>query len=559
MLNYYNTILLNITCQAIERQLFKIDFINDAMTHFLRTFQTLSYSTWVLFWLVAGLIIRLILIISSGWRIDFDEAFNGLLAFGIMRGEFVLFTPPEVVGGTGSPYILAGLFSIFGSSAIVFRVLSLIWSGCYIITTGWLAKTAYNKRVGILAMGFASLAPPYMLIIGMKVWSSYIETILLGNLLFLATHHLLHSQSTTTKIRWMIACGLLTGVMFWLTWIGFYYFLPVAIILLWKGRSILFRWGWLGIVAFFAGSLPFWIFNIPRGMPTIARFTSDAPMTVEQMIRVLFDFVSVRFPILVSGHPSWGYEAVGLSLSLAILYAIGLLFVVRYLKRTRPLQVMFALFIISVLLLYAMSTNSRNALPEFNPWGIDATGRYVLMLHSVLPIGIALLISMIWQRKQQIAIIVFASILGINSMGALTVNPHRAFDSPYYDRLPNDLTPLIDFLEAHDIHYAWVDGGIGHVLMFLTEEQILTEDYRSVFLAGGLLRKPDLLEDIQRASPTVFITPIYEGQQNPPLQLALQEVDISYEMVSITPTLVVYIIEDNFDPAQIADGLGYQY
>ena len=220
---------------------------------------------------------------------------------------------------------------------------------------------------------------------------------------------------------------------------------------------------------------------------------------------------------------------------------------------------MLALFIITLPLLYAMSTNSRNALPEFNPWGIDATGRYVLMLHSVLPIGIALFISKLWQWKQQIAIILFLSILGINTIGALTVNLHRAFDSPYYDRLPNDLTPLIDFLDAREIRYAWVDGGIGHVLMFLTEERILTEDYRSVFLAGGLLRKPDILEDIQRASPTVFITPIYADQQNPPLQQALDAIGITYDVVRVTPTIAVYIIEGMFDPAQIADGLGYQY
>jgi hypothetical protein len=529
------------------------------MIPFQRVFQTISTSKWILVWLIIGLALRLILIINSGWRIDFDEAFNGLLAFGIMQSDIVLFTPPEVVGGTGSPYILAGLFAIFGSSAMVFRVLSLIWSGLYILSTGWLAKTAYGERVGILAMGFASLAPPYILFVGMKLWSSYIETILLGNLLFLATHHLLQSQSTRQTIRWIITCGLIAGDMFWLTWLGFYYFLPVAIVLLWKGRKSLYRWGWIGFVAFLAGSLPFWIFNISQGMPTFVHFMSDAPMTPEQIGRVLVDFITVRFPILVSGHPSWGYDAIGLSILLAIIYALGLIFVIKHMQSQHPLRIMLALFIVSVPLLYVMSPNSRNALHEFNPWGIDATGRYVLMYHSILPIGLGLLIGKLWQWKQQLAILLFVSILGINSLGALTLNSERAFDSPYYDRLPRDLTPLIDFLDKRNIHHAWVDGGIGHVLMFITEERILTEDYHSLFLAGGLLRQPDVLEDIQSTSPTVFITPIYEGQQNPPLQQALNNKAIPYEMVRVTPTLAVYIIDDNFDPMHIAGGLGYQY
>jgi|GEM_PF-1178212 len=534
-------------------------FQNESMAQIQRTFQTISIWRWMLFWLICGIIIRLALIIFSGWHIDFDEAFNGLLAFDIMQGDLVLFTPPEVVGGTGSSYFLAGLFSIFGSSAITFRALSLIWSGFYIITIGLLAKSAYGERISILAMGFASLAPPYMLIIGMKIWSSYIETILLGNLLFLAGYHLLQSQSNRQSIHWMMICGLLAGVMFWLTWLGFYYFLPVGLILLWRGRQILFRWGWVGIIAFLAGSLPFWIFNIPQGMPTVVRFTSDTPMTLEQIGRVLIDFLTTRFPILVSAYPSWGYDANGLSLILAIVSVIGLCLIIRHLKSSHPLQFMLAIFVFCVPLLYAMSTNSRNALSEFNPWGIDATGRYILMLHSVLPIGLALLIHKIWQWKQAVALVLFISILGMNSISALTINHERAFDSPYYDRLPRDLTPLIHFLDARDIHYAWVDGGIGHVLMFLTEERVLTEDYRSVFLAGGLLRQPDNLNKIQSASPTVFITPIVEGQQHPPLQQALDNTTIPYEMIRVTETLAVYIIDANIDPMQIADGLGYQY
>jgi hypothetical protein len=209
--------------------------------------------------------------------------------------------------------------------------------------------------------------------------------------------------------------------------------------------------------------------------------------------------------------------------------------------------------------MYALSTNSRNALPDFNPWGIDATGRYILMLYSVLPIGVALLIERIWQWRKSIGYGVFGCIILINTLGTLSMNPFRAFDSPYYDRLPHDLSPLIAFLDERDIHHAWVDGGIGHVLMFLTQEDILTEDYHSVFLAGGLLRQPAVLEAIQSAHPTVFITPIYAGQDLPPLQIALQNSGATYEMTHVTPTLAVYIINAVFDPMQVASGLGYQY
>lgn len=514
---------------------------------------------WASFWLFGGTVIRLMVVIGSGWRIDFDEAFNGLLAFNILGGDWVFFTPPEVVGGTGTPYLLAVIFSILGSSAVTFRLLSLLWSGLYILSTGWLAHLAYGKRIGILTMGFAAFAPPYMQFVGMKLWSSYIETILLGNLLFIAVYYLLHHENSRQTVYWMLLCGWVAGVMFWLTWLGFYYYIPVGLMLLWKGRRQLIRWGWVGLLAFVVGSLPFWIFNIPRGMPTFIRVMSDAPMTPDQIMRVLGDLITVRFPMLVSGHPAWGYSASGLAILMAIVYAVGLLTIVRQASSWKPLPIMLAILVFTVPLLYAISTHSRNALPEFNPWGIDATGRYVLMFHTVLPIGVALLTHHIWKWKNAIGIGLFIGVIALNIGGTLTINSERAFDSPYYDRLPRDLSPLIDFLDRRDIHHAWVDGGIGHVLMFLTEKRVVTEDYRSVFLAGGLVRQPDVLMQIQAADPTVFITPIYAGQEHPPLQQALDSHAIPYEMVRVTPEIAVYIIEGNFDPQQVASGLGYQY
>lgn len=508
--------------------------------------------------LIIGLSLRLFLIINSKWRIDFDEAFNGILAFGIQQGKLYLFTPPEVLGGTASPYLLAIIFSILGASAQSFRLLSLLWSALYILSIAYMANLAYGERISKIAGLLASLAPPYMLFVGLKLWSSYIETILLGNLLIIAAYHLLSAKANPTKIRWIILCGLTAGLMFWLTWLGFYYFLPVGLVLLWHKGRWLITWGWIGVLAFLVGSLPFWIFNIPRGMPTFQRFVSDAPMTTDQILRVFADFVAIRFPLLVSGHSTWGYAQSPLALVVAIIYALGLVMILRH-SRKSSINMILGLLLPSIVLLYCLSTNSRNALPEFNPWGIDATGRYLLMLHSILPIGLALLIQRFSLWRRNLAFILLLIVLSINVLSALRIDVRRAFDSPYYDRLPDDLTPLIDFLEKRDVHEAWVDGGIGHVIMFLTQEGIRTEDYHSVFLSGGLIRLPEVLEAVQSANPTVFITPIYSGQQNPPLQQVLDSANIDYEMTRVTSTLIVYIIPENIDPMRVASGLGYQY
>jgi len=150
-------------------------------------------------------------------------------------------------------------------------------------------------------------------------------------------------------------------------------------------------------------------------------------------------------------------------------------------------------------------------------------------------------------------------VLFVNLSGTLRLNLIRAFDSPYYDRLPYTLDPLIDALDEHDIQHVWTDFGIANVLMFQTEERILAADYRDIYLAGGLVRFPDRLTAIESAAQTAYVTPIYENQQNPPLQQAFDASSIGYEMIRVTPMLAIYLPLESMSPEDVAAGLGYQY
>ncbi len=135
----------------------------------------------------------------------------------------------------------------------------------------------------------------------------------------------------------------------------------------------------------------------------------------------------------------------------------------------------------------------------------------------------------------------------------------RAFDSPYYDRLPENLQPLIDYLDEQGIRRVWVDNGIGHVLMFKTQERILAADYYDAYLTYGFVRFPDALAAVEQAERTAFVVPIYSGQQDPPVEQALDSAGIGYIFTDVLPTLRVYVPDKRVDPALIAAGLGYQY
>src|SRR5690606_17574012 len=188
-------------------------------------------------------------IIPSGWRMDYDEAMVGLLGLRVLRGEFMTFIPAQATLGAIEPYLLAPLFGLFDATPVMVRILSLLLSAAYIVTVGLLARAAFDEQVGIIAAVLAAIAPSYMLVTGMKIWGSTIETLVLGNVLLLVTYTALNAQANPNRAyRIPLQMGLIGGVMFWIAWLGFYYFVPVGVMLLWRGREAIRRGWWAGLI-----------------------------------------------------------------------------------------------------------------------------------------------------------------------------------------------------------------------------------------------------------------------------------------------------------------------
>lgn len=503
------------------------------------------------FIIAAGLLLRLALIHVSGWRIDYDEALNGLVARDLLRGIPHAFLPPEVVMGTGEAAALAALFIPFGATPATIRLLALLLNVVYIGATALLARDAFGGRAGLLAGLFAALAPPYLLVTSVKIWGGYISILALGGVFFL----LLAGAIRRDDPRRLALAGLVGGVMFWMTFLSLYYLAAGALIALWRGRHVLRR-GLIGAAtAFMVGSLPFWLFNAANGFPTFTRLTGDSGMTPAESLGVLDHFGRALLPMLSSAGPGWARDESAAGVIVALIGAAGLL---ALLARARDSGAagLLALLAPCALLIYALSPHSRNI---WNPWGVDATGRYLLMLYTALPVGLALLVEALARRRMLAGATLAGLILALNLAGAARIDPARAFNSPYYDRLPPSLEPLIAYLDAEGVAHVWTDAGLGQVLMFITGERIVAADYYDSRMAGGVIRFPHALTAVERATRTAFITPIYAGQAHPPLQQALDAAGVNYTVERVTPELAVYIPAAPLDPVEVAAGLGWQY
>ncbi|MBN1201743.1 MAG: hypothetical protein JXJ20_07810 [Anaerolineae bacterium] len=520
----------------------------------------------ILLLILAGLALRLALLIHAGWRYDYDEGMVGLQVLHILDGARPVFHPGQPYLAALESYLIAPVFWLFGANAVTLKLIPWLLSGVYVGTTGWLGWRAFDRQVGVLSALLAAFAPAYLLVIGIKTWGATAETLVLGNLSLICASYVLDgTQPLCTRQRAAVALGFVSGVAFWVSWLIAFFAAPILLVLLWHGRDVLRRRWWAMALAFLAGSAPLWGYNLAHDFATFRHLFSDQGDTWGNAWAVLDHLNYDLAPRLVSGDPAWQLLSWDAIWWLQIVYEGGLIGLLIWARRgpwqaaRRTTRVMLALFALCLPPVYVLSGYGNHALNEF---GFDATGRYVLMVHAVLPVGAAALcVGLVrwraWLKYPAAAIL--SSVISLNLLGAVRLNPTQGFVSPYYTRQPPTLDPLIDFLDEQGIRHVWADVGVAHVLMFETQERILAADWYDIYGAKGIVRFPDVPLQIQAAERVAFVEVILPGQANTRFEQAFRASGVPHAVVRVAPDLLVIVPFAPIDPAVLGDGLGYQF
>jgi len=103
---------------------------------------------------LAGLALRLGLLVRAGWRYDYDEGMVGLQVLRILRGERPVFHPGQPYLAALESYLIAPFFAAFGADAVTLKLVPWLLAGVYTATTGWLGWRAFDRRVdrGVLGL-----------------------------------------------------------------------------------------------------------------------------------------------------------------------------------------------------------------------------------------------------------------------------------------------------------------------------------------------------------------------------------------------------------------------
>ncbi|HEX8995813.1 MAG TPA: hypothetical protein VF812_07270 [Ktedonobacterales bacterium] len=210
----------------------------------------------------------------------------------------------------------------------------------------------------------------------------------------------------------------------------------------------------------------------------------------------------------------------------------------------------------------------------------DEAGRYAVPLALALPALLLALFAapLVWsalriRRRGPTAALSVASLqrgwsialaallIGGAAQGAtyFTASPATTFHSPYYMYAPPArMTPLLDYLRAHDIHTAWCNHWLGNVVTFESEGQTVCADYYDQMVRHGIPRPPDVYQQVNASANPSFILALTSA--HPILAQELDAQGIPYTL-TVLPEEGVTIITParRVDPATVVPGLAEDY
>lgn len=530
----------------------------------------LSRRVWRL--AVAGVValaavIRLVLLVRANWMIEADEATLGLVARDIQT-EHVrpIFYPGQAYMGTLQAYVAAVLFEIFGMSRQVIKLVPLAGSLAFVATLMLLARRVYDDRAGTVA-GLAAAVPSlYVISNTVRMYGPMIEVKAIGNVILLIAIDTVYRDDPPARY-WprCVALGLLTGFGFWLHTAVLFYALPAAVVLLarWPRRALTVALP-IGIPTFVLGALPVFWFARDHDYTTFhyllgtgsERTDRDLLAVGNHLVRhILPRFLGVSFP----GQD----QPLVLQLLVAVPTVAALVWIAARswrapldwlrlrVPQTHP-EVVLVLFGAVTLLGYLLSRFSIYAV-QFST--VDATGRYLTPLASLIPIAIA---GAAWRLAQHgrtgelVAATGVAAVL-LGCLGSyLTTDPHQIFQSPYYRKLPTSNDALITALDDMGVDAVWIDHWAGKPLMFDSEGRIAAADYVDLRVWHGIDRLGAMSARVFAAPNPAFV--FVTDAPRVPLEDTLAARDIPFDARSAGGYRIVHPLTP-VDPATVVDDL----
>ncbi len=521
--------------------------------------------------LAVGLALKALILITGASTFDADEAIVGLMARHILQGDLPVFFYGQRYMGAIDAYLTVPFFLALGPTVLAMRLLQVTLYLGVLVTTYAAALRLSRSRFGAAAAAL-QIAVPSVLFSTYTTASlgSYVETLLLNNLLLLVGWGILSGERDTPG-RWLLA-GLLAGIGWWGMALIVVVAAPLALLGLWHfHRRMPWRRVGLLLAGFVVGALPWIIATLGAAGEVLGDLAGVRYGAVAETFEAgfgpagrLVSLLALNLPALFGLRPPWStaWNLLPVGLIVTALYAMVLLRALRRaLSPTEPpdAHLMPGSLLGGWALLLALFVGTS--------FGIDPTGRYLLPLYPLLAILAGEWLGRVRGGVEMqagrhglwIAPLLLAVLIGYNAYGnlrAIAENPPgltTQFDP--ISHIPHDHDgELIAFLDQIGVDRGYSNYWVAYRFAFLTGERVL--------LAPRLPYKADLdytyLDDryprytglVRQAEQIVYVTSNHPALDEA-LAARLDALGVAHRIERIGPYTVFYDLSEPVTPEQI--------
>jgi len=223
--------------------------------------------------------------------------------------------------------------------------------------------------------------------------------------------------------------------------------------------------------------------------------------------------------------------------------------------RLRPLDGVLVL----LLCIPALFVLSGFGGPALNPYGFDATGRYVAPIWSALAVVLGAALASVWRVRRWLGVALVLVPLSVNLTAFASIEPLQAFQSPYWERLPVSNASLLAALREQGVTAVWINHWAGQPLMFDARtigQPLIAYDWYDVE-AGGIDRFPEYRAQVAQSERPAFV--LVTDEPEPDLVLRLRQLSVTFVVERTPPYVVVIPVSRRIDPSEVASALDYRY
>ncbi len=429
---------------------------------------------------LAGLVLRIAILLSPLGALEADEAVVGLMARHILEGDRPLFYWGQAYLGTLEAFTAAAVFAVVGASTLALKAVPTAYSLLYLLLSYLVARRLFGTGPALLTAGYLALPPLFLALWSTKPRGGYIEFLTLGEAALLAA-------LWTTRASRLLPGALLTlalaGLSVWTHPLGVVYgLLAMAYVATRRHRDIPL-WAALAVAlavlaglglflrAYLANRLP----DAPGPLEGLA--LAEGPANLARLLQiggaVLVGLAqgSTSRELFEADWPSRPGS------SHLVTTLLGLLAAWLLLRYGRSVVALFRpdasesasgpALLVGVLVLTPLVV----AFTSFGQRLLIIEPRYALPLYSAVP----LVARELWRLRRAPAALAAAciAVLAINAWSWLSADPRLAFPATIGPTTPQTRAALLAALEAENLRYIYTNYWLAYPLAFESGEWVI--------------------------------------------------------------------------------------